>query len=61
MLCPQYFHNILQQILWQVVTCWLTITSGQKNNFSNKFKLKTCNNLPTWICCENVVNVTLLF
>ena len=21
MLCPQYFHNILQQILWQVVTC----------------------------------------
>ena len=39
---------------------WHVVISGQKSNFSNIFKLKTCNNLSIKICCENVMNVALL-
>ena len=33
------------------------VTDGQGSNFSDGFKLKTCNKLPPKICCENVVNI----
>ena len=39
----------------------LVITSGQQINLNGKFKLKTSNNPSTRICCENVVDVALLF
>ena len=31
------------------------VTSGQKSNFSDKFKLKTCNNLP--ILLKNIMKM----
>jgi len=49
----------LQQIL--ISKLLLAISSGQRNNFNGRFKLKTRNNLPTKIYWENIVNVTLLF
>ena len=36
------------------------ITSRQKSNFNNGFKLKTCNNRSTKIYYKNIINVTLL-
>ena len=39
----------------------LAITNGQQSNFNGRFKLKTCNNLPNKICCENIMDVVLLF
>ena len=37
------------------------ITNGQKNNFNDEFKIITCNNLSTKICCENIIDVTPLY
>ena len=39
----------------------LLLTSGQQINFNSRFKLQTYNNLLIKICCENIVDVTLLF
>ena len=36
------------------------VTGGQDSNFSDKFKLKTRNNLSLKICYENIMNVSLL-
>ena len=38
----------------------LAVISRQQSNFSCKFKFKTCNNLPTEIYCENIVDITPL-
>ena len=45
--------RFLQQILGGRLL--RAITSRQESNFSGGFKLKTCNNMPSMICCENVV------
>ena len=36
------------------------VTSGQKSHLSGGFRLKTHNNIPSKICCKNVVDVVLL-
>ena len=36
------------------------VTSGQKSHLSDGFRLKTHNNIPSKICCKNVVDVALL-
>ena len=51
MLCLQYFHN-----KFYVIDCYLLLLV-RKNNFSCRFKLITCNNLTTKICCENIVKM----
>ena len=45
--------RFLQQILGGRLL-W-AITSRQESNFSGGFKLKTYNNMPSIICCENIV------
>ena len=47
-----YVYNILQQILDDRLL--FAVTSWQKNNFSDGFRLITCNNLPPRIYCEKV-------
>ena len=36
-------------------------TSGiKKSNFNDGFRLKTCNNLSSKICCQNAMDVALI-
>ena len=56
-----YVHNIFTTLSKQILggrLLW-AVTDGQGSNFSGEFKLKTCNNLPFRICCENIVDVAL--
>ena len=40
---------------------WQVLTSGQESNFSGGFKLKTCNNVQTKICCERIVKMLWMY
>ena len=45
----------LQKILSSVLL--LVVTGEQEQNFSDEIQIKTSNNLPTMIFCENVVKI----
>ena len=45
-------QNIRGRLLWVVI-------GEKKNNFNNRFKLKTNNNLSLRICCENIIDIVL--
>ena len=45
----------LQKILSSVLL--LVVTGEQERNFSDEIQIKTSNNLPTMIFCENVVKI----
>ena len=47
--------TFLQQILGDRLL--YAVTNGKESNFNDRFKLKTCNNLPTRICCEIIVKI----
>ena len=34
---------------------------GKKRNFSGEFKYKIYNNVIHWICCKNIMDVTIFF
>ena len=39
----------------------LVVIGGQKSNLSCEIQIRTNNNLPPMICCENVVDLALLY
>ena len=53
----QYFYNISQKILNDRLL--LAITSKKKKKIKWQVQIKTNNNLPPKIYCENIMNITL--
>ena len=47
--------TFLQQILGDRLLC--AVTNRKEGNFNGRFKLKTCNNVPTRICCEIIMKI----
>ena len=58
-----YVHNIFITLSLQILSgkLLLVVIAGQKSNLSCEIQIKTNNNLLTMICCENVVDLTLLY
>ena len=59
MICSQYFHNTFTKILSDKLL--LVVIGGQKSNLSCEIQIRTNNNLPPMIYCENVVDLELLY
>ena len=59
MICSQYFHNTFTKILSDKLL--LVVIGGQKSNLSCEIQIRTNNNLPPMIYCENVVDLAFLY
>ena len=58
-----YVHNIFITLSLQILSgkLLLVVIAGQKSNLSCEIQIRTNNNLLPMICCENVVDLTLLY